>query len=135
MPSGQFLMARMVRPSSCERVTMPCTPNSLTMRPSITNSTLKTEPPQAVVPARHMFSTHLLVTVSIRPRLPFSSMKIIGLALWPPMVNVTIWISGNARPMPSTSTMGRPRRAAAAIGSMEFTPPASIGMTAVAFFP
>ncbi len=37
---------------------------------------------------------------------------------------------GNARPMPSTSTIGIPRRAAAAMGSMELTPPASMGMKA-----
>ena len=53
-----------------------------------------------------------------------------GVAFIPPMVNVTICSSGNARPIPSTSTMGIPSRAAAAIGSRELTPPASIGMNA-----
>ena len=128
-------MLRIARPSSWLRVTMPRTPNSRTCEAVMTYSVDTTLPPHAVQPARQMFSTHLLLMVSIRPMLPFSSMKSMGLADTPPMVNVTIWISGNARPMPSTSTMGRPRRAAAAMGSMEFTPPASIGMMAVIFLP
>ena len=56
----------------------------------MTYSTLTTVPPQAVQPARQIFSTHLLLMVSIRPMLPFSSMKSMGLADTPPMVKVTI---------------------------------------------
>ena len=67
--------------------------------------------------------------------LPFSSVRAMGVALMPPMVKVTICSSGKARPMPSTSTSGRPSRAAAAMGSMEFTPPASMGMKAYIFLP
>ncbi len=77
-----------------------------------------------------MSSVHLFVTVDSIPALPFSSMKAMGLALAPPMAKVAICSSGKARPMPSASTMGMPRRAAQAMGSMEFTPPASAGMVA-----
>ena len=51
------------------------------------------------------------------------------------MVNVTICSSGKARPIPSASTSGMPRRAAAAIGNIELTPPASIGIVAYIFLP
>ena len=83
-----------------------------------------------MVTARASSSVHLLVIVLKMTLLPFSSVRAMGVALTPPMVKVTICSSGKARPMPSQSTMGRPRRAAAAMGSMEFTPPASMGMTA-----
>ena len=72
----------------------------------------------------------MFVIVSKMQLLPFSSTSAIGVAFIPPMVNVTICNSGNARPMPSTSTIGIPRRAAAAMGSIELTPPASMGMKA-----
>ena len=75
-------------------------------------------------------SVHLLVMVSKMQLLPFSSTSAIGVALIPPMVKVTICNSGKARPMPSTSTIGIFSRAAAAMGSMELTPPASMGIKA-----
>ena len=83
-----------------------------------------------MVTARASSSVHLLVMVLKMTLFPFSSVSAMGVALTPPMVKVTICSSGKARPMPSQSTIGRPRRAAAAMGSMEFTPPASMGMTA-----
>ena len=83
-----------------------------------------------MVTARASSSVHLLVMVLKMQELPFSSTRAIGVAEPPPMVKVTICSSGNARPMPSTSTSGRPSRAAAAMGSIEFTPPASMGMKA-----
>ena len=43
--------------------------------------------------------------------------------------------AGKARPMPSTSTRGMPSRAEAAMGSMELTPPASMGIKASIFLP
>ena len=114
---------------------MPCTPYCLSVSTSMQNSDVVSVPPHCVVIERAMSSVHLFVMVSRMPELPFSSMNAMGVADAPPMVNVTICSSGNARPMPSTSTMGMPRRAAAAMGSMEFTPPASMGMTAVTFLP
>ena len=89
-----------------------------------------TDPPQLMVTARASSSVHLLVMVRKMAELPFSSVRAMGVADTPPMVKVTICSSGKARPMPSTSTRGSPSRAAAAMGSMEFTPPASMGMKA-----
>ena len=89
-----------------------------------------TEPPQLMVTARASSSVHLLVMVSKMTLFPFSSVSAMGVALMPPMVKVTICNSGNARPMPSQSTRGSPSRAQAAMGSMELTPPASMGMKA-----
>ena len=83
-----------------------------------------------MVTARASSSVHLLVMVLKMQELPFSSTRAMGVAEPPPMVKVTICSSGKARPMPSTSTRGRPSRAAAAMGSMELTPPASMGMKA-----
>ena len=83
-----------------------------------------------MVTARASSSVQWLVMVSKMTLLPFSSVRAMGVAETPPMVNVTICNSGNARPMPSQSIMGRPSRAAAAMGNMELTPPASIGMVA-----
>ena len=83
-----------------------------------------------MVTARASSSVHLLVMVSKTQLLPFSSTRAMGVAFMPPMVKVTICSSGKALPMPSTSTMGIPSRAAAAMGSMELTPPASMGMKA-----
>ena len=83
-----------------------------------------------MVTERASSSVHLLVMVSKITLLPFSSVSAMGVALMPPMVKVTICSSGKARPMPSTSTRGSPSLAAAAMGSMEFTPPASMGMKA-----
>ncbi len=51
------------------------------------------------------------------------------------MVGITIWISGNARPIPSPSTIGRPMRAAATIGMVEFAPPTSMHATCVGVTP
>ena len=48
-----------------------------------------------------------------------------GVAAIPYMVGVTIWISGKARPIPSASTSGIPRRAATVNGVVELSPPAS----------
>ena len=93
-------------------------------------SEIMTEPPQLMVTERASSSAHLLVMVSKMTALPFSSVRAMGVVLMPPMVKVTICSSGKARPMPSASTSGRPRRAAAAMGSMELRPPASAGMMA-----
>ena len=89
------------------------------------NSAMVSVPPQVMVAARAMSSVHLFVMVSRMPELPFSSMNAMGVADAPPMVNVTICSSGNARPMRSQSTTGMRRVAARMNGMVEFTPPAS----------
>ena len=101
----------------------------------MTYSEQVTLPPQDMVTERASSSVHWLVMVSKMTLLPFSSVRAMGVAETPPMVKVTICSSGKARPMPSQSTMGRLRRAAAAMGSMELTPPASIGMVAYTLRP
>ena len=83
-----------------------------------------------MVTARASSSVHLLVMVLKMALLPFSSTRAMGVADTPPMVKVTICSSGKARPIPSASTRGSPSLAAAAMGSMEFTPPASMGIKA-----
>ena len=71
-----------------------------------------------------------LSTVLSTSALPFSSAIAIGQAWMPNMVMETICNSGKARPMPSASTRGMPRRAATVKGVVEFSPPASIDMVA-----
>ena len=67
--------------------------------------------------------------------LPFSSASAIGVAETPYIVGVTIWISGNARPIPSASTSGMPIVAATLNGVVELRPPASIETVCVIGLP
>src|SRR5712664_3831404 len=71
-------------------------------------------------------SVQRLLTVVMSAVLPFSSARAIGVAEIPNRVGVTIWISGNARPMPSASTNGILICAATLNGVVELRPPASI---------
>ncbi len=64
----------MARPSCSDRVTMPCTPKSFSVRSSMQNSAMVSVPPHVMVAARAMSSVHLFVTVDRMPALPFSSM-------------------------------------------------------------
>ncbi|MDF2664536.1 MAG: hypothetical protein K0R81_386 [Microbacterium sp.] len=83
------------------------------------------EQPISTHATRAMRSVQVLSTVESTAVLPFSSAKASGEAVTPYSVGSTICSSGNARPMPSASSSGSPRAAAAAIGIVEFTPPAS----------
>ena len=69
--------------------------------------------------------------VSMTAELPFSSASVIGVAETPCMVAMIIWISGNARPIPSASTSGMPSCAATTNGVVELSPPASIDVVCV----
>ena len=63
-------------------------------------------------------------------RLPRSSVSTDGEGLIPAISMVTCGTSGNARPMPSASTTGRPRCAAQLIGCMPLAPPISAAISA-----
>ena len=67
--------------------------------------------------------------------LPFSSAIDIGAASSPCSVKTVISICGNARLMPSASTIGIPISTAVAIGTSVLTPPTSIGIRATGSSP
>ena len=66
----------------------------------------------ATVAVRERVSLQGLSMVSRTILLPFSSQTTMGEAGTPPTEKLTMGSSGNARPMPSPSTRGRPRQAA-----------------------
>ena len=82
-----------------------------------------------------MRSALLVSFVVTTALLPCSSTTTIGVPLTPWMLKVVICISGNARPIPSPSRTGRPRRAAAMKVNKELTPPTSYAISASADFP
>ena len=67
--------------------------------------------------------------------MPFSSAIAMGVALIPYSDGITICISGKARPIMSASTNGIPSSAATTKGVVEFNPPASTDIVAVALRP
>ena len=117
-------------PISMAREMVPRMANSFIVFPSMTYRPIMEARPMATVTMRERVSTQALLTASITTLLPFSSQQTMGEALTPPMLKETMGISGKARPMPSASTRGSPRRAAVYTGIVEFRPPASIGSTA-----
>ena len=133
--SVTFFTVLIAAPSCSLLVTIPFTPYSLSCFPVRLYRVTATDPPQLIVTALASSSDHLFVIVSNITVLPFSSASPIGDALMPPIVNVTICSSGKALPIPSQSTIGNPSLAAAAIGNIELSPPASIGIVAYTFLP
>src|SRR5262245_50665458 len=63
---------------------------------------------------------------------PYSFVIAIGVPETPQTWKVSIWSSGNARPMPSASTTGSPSLAPTTRGMVELRPPHSIGIVAYA---
>ncbi len=87
-------------------------------------------PPNSTESARAIRSIHAPFTAVMVRWLPRSSVSTDGDTLTPAISIVTCGTSGNARPIPSASTTGRPRWAAQLIGCMPFAPPISAAISA-----
>lgn len=133
--TGSLCAARASRtaaPSRSARVSVAGTRPSASWSPRMTVSAHEIWQPSSTHTARAIRSAAWLSTASTMSVLPLSSASAIGELLTPIRPGSTICASGKARPIASPSTIGRPASAAHAMGSMELTPPTSMGAMCVA---